>query len=78
MKNKYHWDAETIEIIRKKHKAWQGYREIGYREEDELKIYHRLRTKVRKATRYYLKCKEKEAADNARTNPKNFWQYINR
>ena len=22
MKNKYHWDAETIEIIRKKHRDW--------------------------------------------------------
>ena len=28
--------------------------------------------------RYYQKCKEKEAADNAKANPKMFWQYINR
>ena len=50
MKNKYHWDAETIEIIRKKHRAWQMYRESGYLDEDKLKIYHRLRNKMRKAT----------------------------
>ena len=31
---------------------------------------------MRKATRYYQKCKEKEAADNVRTNPKKLWQYI--
>ena len=63
--------AETIEIIRKKHNAWQRYKESGYLDEDKLKIYHRLRNKVTKATRYYQKCKEKEAAD------RKFYQYIN-
>ena len=28
--------------------------------------------------RYHQKHKEKEVADNAKTNPKKFWQYINR
>ena len=77
MKNKYHWDVETIEILTEKHRVQQRYRENGNLDEDKLKTYCSLRNKVRKATRYQ-KCKEKETTDNARTNPKTFWQYINR
>ena len=35
MKNKYHGDEDTIEIIRKKHRAWQRYKESGYLDEDQ-------------------------------------------
>ena len=47
-------------------------------DEKILTEYHRLRNKVRRAMRYHQKCREKEVADNAKTNPKKFWQYINR
>ena len=51
MKNKYHWNAETIEIIRRKHRVWQRYRESGCLDEDKLKIYHSLRKKSEKGNK---------------------------
>ena len=71
-------EKELRTIIRKKHRVWQRYRESSYLDENILTEYHRLRNKVRRATRYYQKCKEKEVGDNAKTNPKKFWKYINR
>ena len=68
MKNIYHSDEET----RKGHRAWKRYTESGYLDEDNLMIYNGVRNKVRKVTRYYQKCKEKEVADNARTIPRSF------
>ena len=78
IKKKQQLDKELRTIIRKKHRVWQRYRESNYLDENILTEYHRLRNKVRRVTRYHQKCKEKEAADNAKTNPEKFWQYINR
>ena len=59
-------------------RVWQWYRESGYLDEDKLKICCMLRNKMRKATRFDQKCKGKEVADNVRTSPKTFWEYINK
>ena len=47
-------------------------------DENKLMMFRRLRNKVRKVTRYRQKCQEKEIANEAKTNPKKFWQYVNR
>ena len=66
-------NAKLSEVIRKEHRAWERFRESNYSDEDKHRAYCRLRNKVRKATRYKQRCKKKEVADNARTNPKKFW-----
>ena len=47
-------------------------------DENKLMMFRRLRNKVRKVTRYRQKCQEKEIANEAKTNPKKFWQHVNR
>ena len=46
-------------------------------DENNLKEFQRLRNKVRQATRQNQKYYEKKTADEAKSNPKKFWQYIN-
>ena len=77
-KGKGQLDKKTREIIRKKHRAWQRYRESQFIDETKLQIYRRLRNKVRKITRRLQKNREKDVANTAKANPKKFWQYINR
>ena len=77
-KGKGQLDKKTREIIRKKHRAWQRYRESQFTDETKLQIYRRLRNKVRKITRQLQKNREKDVANTAKANPKKFWQYINR
>ena len=66
------------QLIKKKHWLWQRYRESSYNDDEKYRHYCRVRNKERKATRYQQRCQEKEIADNAKSNPKKFWQYINR
>ena len=66
------------QLIKKKHRLWQRYRESNYNDDEKYRHYCRVRNKVRKATRYQQRCQEKEIADNTKSNPKKFWQYINR
>ena len=37
-----------------------------------------MQNQIQKATRYLQKCQEREVADNAKSNPKTFWQFVNR
>ena len=71
-------NSEMRQLIKKKHRLWQRYRESNYYDDEKYRHYCRVRNKVRKATRYQQRCQEKEIADNAKSNPKKFWQYINR
>ena len=71
-------DSKMRELIKRKHRAWQRYSESNYMDENKLMIFRRLRNKVRKATRYQQKYQEKETANEAKTNPKKFLQYVNR
>ena len=66
------------QLIKKKHRLWQRYKESNYSDDEKYRHYCRVRNKVRKATRYQQRYQEKEIADNAKSNPKKFWQYINR
>ena len=68
---------EMRQLIKKKHRLWQRYRDSNYSDDEKYKHYCRVRNKVRKATRYHQKCQEKVIAENAKTNPKKFWKYIN-
>ena len=77
-RNKCPINAKLNEVMRKKHREWERFRESNYSDEDKHRAYCKLRNKVWKATRYQQRWKEKEVADNARTNPKKLWQYINR
>ena len=76
--NRNQINSEMRQLIKKKHRLWQRYRENNYNDDEKYRHYCRVRNKVRKATRYQQRCQEKEIADNAKSNPKKFWQYINR
>ena len=75
--NRNQINSEMRQLIKKKHRLWQRYRESNYNDDEKYRHYCRVRNKVRKATRYQQRCQEKEIADNAKSNPKKFWQYIN-
>ena len=75
-KHKCKLDTETRELIRRKQKAWQRYAESHYTDENKLTMFQRIRNKVRKA-RYHQKRQEREIANEAKSNPKKFWQYVN-
>ena len=77
-KPKCRLDSKMRALIKRKHRAWQRYSESNYMDENKLMMFRRLRNKVRKVTRYQQKCQEKEIANEAKTNPKKFWQYVNR
>jgi len=66
----------TLRTIRKKHRAWQRFLETKCGK--KYQEYVRLRNKVRKLTRKASKEVEKNIADEAKSNPKRFWSYVNR
>ena len=70
-------NARTREIIKKKHGAWED-REEATIQKGQNRAHCRLRNRVQKATRYQQQCKEKEVVNNTESNPKKFWQYINK
>ena len=74
--NRNQINSEMRQLIKKKHRLWQRYRESNYNDDANYRHYCRVRNKVRKATRYQQRCQEKEIAENAKSNPKKFWQYI--
>ena len=77
-KPKCRLDSKMKDLIKRKHRAWQKYSESTYMDKNKLMMFRRLRNKVRKVARYWQKCQEKEIANEAKTNPKKFWQYVNR
>ena len=75
--NRNQINSEIRQLIKKKHRLWQRYRESNYNDDKKYRHYCRVRNKVRKATRYQQRCQEEKIADNAKSNPKKFWRYIN-
>ena len=59
--------------IRKKHRAWQRYMETkeGEKYQEYCKIRNKVKSLVRKAKIDY----EKIISENAKSNPKKFWEY---
>ena len=60
--------------IRKKHRMWTRF--IETRDEDKKKEYNRQRNKVRGITRRAQRDKETKIANEAKRNPKKFWNYV--
>jgi hypothetical protein len=68
-------DHKTVELVKKKHRAWQRYMET--REREKLQEFRRIRNKVRKATRKGRRDFEMSIAKDVKENPKRFWSYVN-
>ena len=66
---------ETRCIIREKHRAWEKYRKC--KDNDSYRKYTRARNKAKSTITRERKQREKEIAESAKTNYKNFWSYIN-
>ena len=67
-------DKQTYEAAKKKHRAWQRYMETGSTE--KYKEFTRHRNKVRKMTRKLERDLEKSICQDAKSNPKRFWNFI--
>jgi hypothetical protein len=65
--------AEEASFIRKKNRLWTRYMET--RSEVKYKQYTRARNKVKTIVRNAAKRKERNIAENIKTNPKTFWKY---
>ena len=62
--------------INKKHRAWTRY--IETKDPNKLIEYKRQRNKVRKITRAERREMELKLSQSVKTNPKTFWNYVNR
>ena len=67
-------DKKTLSKIKQKNKLWSKSRKNLASLEEELK-YNKIRNQVRKLTRQGKKLMEKKVAQNAKSNPKVFWNY---
>ena len=62
--------------INKKHRLWTRYMETG--NQMILNKYKEITNKIRNETRKLLKQEQKSIAESSRTNPKKFWNYVNK
>ena len=76
LKIKLPLDKEILGKIKKKHKTWKKY--INSRDSDTYKEYCKYRNQVRKLTKLARRNQERGIAGEAKTNPKKFWNYVNR
>ena len=67
---------ELKSTINKKHRLWTRYMETG--DQIILNKYKEITNKIRNATRKLLKQEQKSIAESSRTNPKKFWNYVNK
>ena len=74
-KGKIPLDQASVRKIKKKHALWKRYMET--REGRYYDEFCKMRNKVRKLTRNLQKQFEKKLANEAKTNPKAIWKYIN-
>ena len=65
----------TVEAIKCKHRAWTRF--IESRNENSYKLYAKARNKVKWLVRKEKREREKEIAQTSKSNPKNFWKYVN-
>ena len=66
-------ESKILAKIKKKHRAWQRFMET--KEGEKHREYCKLRNQVRKLTRKAKYEHERNIADEAKANPKRFWQY---
>ncbi|CAG2210624.1 unnamed protein product [Mytilus edulis] len=77
-KKKYNKEPLSVEarrVIRKKHRAWEKY--SNKRDNDSYREYTKARNKAKSTVIRERKNREKDIAESAKTNCKNFWSYIN-
>lgn len=67
-------DKNTLQAVKKKHRAWQRYMET--KDKEKYKEYAKARNKARTLTRKLQKNIEKDISLSAKTNPKKFWRYV--
>ena len=68
-------DVSTRKKIKKKHRLWQRYMET--RDPEKHKEYTRTRNQVKRNVRKARRMQEMNIANQASTNPKQFWKYVN-
>ncbi|CAG2232245.1 unnamed protein product [Mytilus edulis] len=73
--NKEPLSVEARRVIRKKHRAWEKY--SNKRDNDSYREYTKARNKAKSTVIRERKNREKDIAESAKTNCKNFWSYIN-
>ncbi len=75
LKHSMRFTENTLSKIRKKHRMWQRFIETkdGQKHIEYCKIRNKVKSLIRKEKRNY----EENIAKTAKTNPKNFWQYVN-
>ena len=66
-------NEKILAKVRKKHRAWQRFLET--RDGEKHKEYCKIRNQVRQLARKAKIEHEKYIANNAKQNPKKFWQY---
>ncbi|XP_061196751.1 uncharacterized protein LOC133205026 [Saccostrea echinata] len=74
-KTKMPLDKETVTLIKEKNALCRKY--VATKDPNIRKKYNRTRNKVAKFVRKARKSFEKSIAQEAKTNPKKIWQYIN-
>ena len=68
-------DRDTLQLVKKKRRAWTRY--IETREEEKYNKFIQLRNLVRNRTRNQRVKHEMDVAKEVKSNPKRFWQHIN-
>jgi hypothetical protein len=74
-KGSIHLSKETVQNIKRKHRLWERYMED--RSKEKHREYCKARNKVKRLTRRGRKEREKQVAESAKTNSKNFWKFVN-
>ncbi len=69
-------DFDTLAKVKKKHKAWKKY--MNSKDSKSYKEYCRIRNQVRKLSKLARRNQERKIADDAKSNPKQFWNYVNK
>ena len=65
----------SVQNIKRKHRLWERYMED--RSKEKHREYCKARNKVKWLTPRDQKEREKQVAESAKTNSKNFWKFVN-
>ncbi|XP_060081381.1 uncharacterized protein LOC132560720 [Ylistrum balloti] len=66
---------ETVKTIKRKHRLWERY--MQDRTTEKHRDYCKARNKVKRLIRKERKDKERQVAESAKSNSKNFWKFVN-
>ena len=74
-KGKTPLDIKTVQCIRRKHRLWKRYMET--RDPSKYREYCKARNKLKHIVEKDRKARERNIAESAKSNCKNFWKYVN-